>query len=174
MEDLKIYVGTYSKYNNGSIEGAWLNLLDYSSHEELTRAMRVLHIDEIDPEFMIQDWELPEIIKLLGLIGESYISENLYEAIEQIDNSNYGFEIIESYLKNYGCNSTEISEIIENVEESYQGEYSNDIDFVQSLLEDTGDIPESLPNYIHIDWESTSRDLMMDYFAFDNHYFRNI
>ena len=25
-----VYVGTYAKYNNGSLSGAWLNLSDYS------------------------------------------------------------------------------------------------------------------------------------------------
>lgn len=26
----KVYVGTYGKYNNGSLSGAWLDLSDYS------------------------------------------------------------------------------------------------------------------------------------------------
>ena len=66
-----VYVGTYAKYNNGSLSGAWLNLSDYSDKEEFYEACRELHKDEEDVEYMFQDWEnVPE-----GLIGESWISE---------------------------------------------------------------------------------------------------
>ena len=30
-EPIQVYVGTYAKYNSGSIEGAWLDCEDYSS-----------------------------------------------------------------------------------------------------------------------------------------------
>ena len=30
----KVYVGTYSKYNNGSIQGDWLDLEDYNNKAE--------------------------------------------------------------------------------------------------------------------------------------------
>lgn len=53
----KVYVGTYKKYNNGNLMGAWLDLADYDSYEEFVKACRKLHKDERDPEFMIQDSE---------------------------------------------------------------------------------------------------------------------
>lgn len=37
------------------------------------------------------------------------------------------------------------------------------VDYVQEMLEDCGDIPKDLPHYIHIDWESTARDVRVDY-----------
>ena len=56
-----VYVGTYAKYNNGSLFGAWLNLSDYSDKEEFYEACRELHKDEEDAEYMFQDWEnVPE------------------------------------------------------------------------------------------------------------------
>ena len=30
--ETKIYVGTYSKYNNGSLSGDWFDLSDYSEY----------------------------------------------------------------------------------------------------------------------------------------------
>ena len=63
---------------------------------------------------------------------------------------------------------------VEDFDEAYQGEWDNDEDFVQELLEDTGSLPKDLPFYIHIDWESTSRDVMMDYFEIEGHYFRRL
>ena len=37
-----VYVGTYAKYNNGSLFGAWLDLSDYSDKEEFYEACREL------------------------------------------------------------------------------------------------------------------------------------
>jgi len=48
----RIYVGTYAKYNSGSIKGQWLNLKDYSDKDDFLAACRELHKDESDPEFM--------------------------------------------------------------------------------------------------------------------------
>ena len=74
-----VYVGTYAKYNNGSLSGAWLNLSDYSDKEEFYEACRELHKDEEDAEYMFQDWEnVPE-----GLIDESWISEDVYKRQER-------------------------------------------------------------------------------------------
>ena len=71
LSEARVYVGTYGKYNNGSLFGAWLDLSDYLNKEDFYEACRELHKDEEDAEFMFQDWEnVPE-----GLIGESWISE---------------------------------------------------------------------------------------------------
>ena len=83
LSEASVYVGTYGKYNNGSLFGAWLDLSDYADKEEFYEACRELHKDEEDAEFMFQDWEnVPE-----GLISESWISENFFtlrDAVEQL------------------------------------------------------------------------------------------
>ena len=74
LSEARVYVGTYGKYNNGSLFGAWLDLSDYSDKEDFYEACRELHKDEEDAEYMFQDWEnVPE-----NLIGESWISENFF------------------------------------------------------------------------------------------------
>lgn len=55
--EFKLYVGTYGKYNNGSIDGEWLDLSDYNDSQEFLAACAELHKDEHDPEFMFQDFE---------------------------------------------------------------------------------------------------------------------
>ncbi len=174
MTNVNIYVGTYKKYNEGSIYGKWLNLEDYSTYEELKKEMYNLHKDEQDPEFMFQDYECPNLFKEMRLISESYISDEIFEIMEIIENCSYDFEVIEAYCNCVGCYEKDIYKIIEEVEECYCGEYDNDIHFVSNLLEDCGDIPQNLPNYIHIDWERTAWNIMLDYSTSDNHYFRNI
>ena len=54
-----VYVGTYGKYNEGSIYGAWLYPGDYDSISEFFDACKNLHKDEPEGarEFMFQDKE---------------------------------------------------------------------------------------------------------------------
>ena len=74
LSEASVYVGTYGKYNNGSLFGAWLDLSDYADKEEFYEACRELHKDEEDAEFMFQDYEnIPE-----NLISESWISGNFF------------------------------------------------------------------------------------------------
>lgn len=71
------YVGTYGKYNSGSIAGKWLKLSKYESKNEFLQACRRLHKDESDPEFMFQDYEnIPE-----SMIDESFISDEIWNVL---------------------------------------------------------------------------------------------
>ena len=70
-----IYVGTYEKYNNGSIAGKWLKLNDYDDLEGFYKACKELHNDESDPELMFQDFEyIPN-----SMIGESWLSDEFFD-----------------------------------------------------------------------------------------------
>ena len=42
LSEARVYVGTYGKYNNGSLFGAWLDLSDYADKEEFYEACREL------------------------------------------------------------------------------------------------------------------------------------
>ena len=57
LEKPAIYVGTYKKYNNGSIQGAWFDLTKFDCLEDFIEACEELHDDEDDPELMYQDFE---------------------------------------------------------------------------------------------------------------------
>lgn len=81
IQDAQIYVGTYAKYNEGSLFGKWMQLSDYSDLVEFYDACKELHKDEEDPELMFQDWEeIPE-----GLIGECWLSENFFDLRDAMD-----------------------------------------------------------------------------------------
>ena len=54
---MKLYVGTYHKYNCGSIYGKWIDLDDFSNKNEFLSACFEVHKDEDDPELMFQDVE---------------------------------------------------------------------------------------------------------------------
>ena len=78
--DAKLYVGTYRKYNNGSLFGEWITLSDFSDKDEFLAYCRQLHSDEDDPEFMFQDYEgLPS-----SLYCESYIDAKVWDVIDAL------------------------------------------------------------------------------------------
>lgn len=71
LANASVYVGTYRKYNEGSLFGAWLNISDYFDKDDFMAACFALHADEPEAELMFQGWEnIPA-----GLIDESWISE---------------------------------------------------------------------------------------------------
>ncbi|WP_187997286.1 antirestriction protein ArdA, partial [Escherichia coli] len=50
-------VGTWHKYNCGSIAGRWFDLATFDDERDFFAACRSLHQDEADPELMFQDYE---------------------------------------------------------------------------------------------------------------------
>jgi antirestriction protein len=158
----QVYVGTYAKYNEGSIAGAWLDLEQFKDQDEFLKACAELHKDEEDPEFMFQDFEgIPEI-----LCWEGGLSEEVFDWLALDENER---NILEAYIAITGDEKCTIGEAMED----YMGAYSSDEDFTQELLEMCGDMPKDLPNYIVIDWEATARQIMWDYSEHEGLYFRN-
>jgi len=146
----RVYVGTYDKYNNGSIKGAWIDLEDYADAKEFYKACRELHADEADPEFMLQDWEgIPA-----GMIGESNLSNEVWTWLELDDDDR---ELLSVYL-----DSVNQSGDIDEAREAFSGRYDSEADWASEFLSDTGalqSVPESLRSYI--DFEAYARDASM-------------
>ena len=97
------------------------------------------------------------------------LSEETKKARQELIDGGADEEAIDAYIE-LGIGDDDLSDF----EEAYQGSYISDEEFVQKLLEETGELPKDLPHYIHIDWEYTARDIMMDYSEQDGHYFRNL
>jgi antirestriction protein len=171
LDGARVYVGTYHKYNEGSLAGEWLDLGDYSDEGEFLAACAELHEDEEDPEFMFQDIEYGNVPE--SLIGESWVSDELWALAEAVDNSHLEPEIIAAYANHVGGDFD--SSAVSDAEEAYQGEFDSDEDFAREMAEQTGSLKEneSWPYYC-IDWEWAARELMYDYFAASGHYFRHM
>lgn len=156
-----VYVGTYGKYNNGSLHGAWLNLTDYSDQSEFYEACAELHKGESDPEYMFQDWEnIPD-----QFISESGIDSAFWDYLEVIENSYYDAEVFEA--------ASDLDIPVDMVEELYEGQYNSDEDFAYEFADNIGVLNDSA-TWPHscIDWERAARDLMYDYGESNGHYFR--
>lgn len=153
----KIYVSTYAKYNNGSLDGAWVTLTDFPTYEDFVEHCRNLHRDERDPEFMVQDYEFfPDAwYSESGLPSEETFDKiQEYASLDDDERDAYA-----AYL-NIGFGN----EDIDDFRERYQGYFSTPTDFAYDLVDSLGweAVGESnLENYF--DFDQFGRDLMMDY-----------
>ena len=159
MSDMQIYVGTYAKYNSGSIAGAWIDL---SKHDESSfwDACAKLHSDESDPELMFQDWEgIPS-----DYICESGLSSEFWEYLEFLDVTHLEAEAVAAGLS--------LSIPLDKLEDAYSGKYSSDEEFAMDLADSCGMVPDDLSWPCKcIDWELAARDLMYDYSEESGYYF---
>jgi antirestriction protein len=175
-ETPRIYVGTYAKYNNGSLEGDWLDLTDYDSKEDFYKACAELHKDESDPEFMFQDREgIPEC-----MVSESWIADNFWEYLEAMEDlHDHEKEAFQLWLDNesHDLSKEDVSDLIEDFRESYQGHYRGGMEqYAEQCVDEGlyGEIPDSIVAYI--DYEKIARDYEAsgEFWESDGHIFRSI
>ncbi|MEQ3219786.1 antirestriction protein ArdA [Butyricimonas virosa] len=171
LQDAKIYMGTYKKYNEGSIEGEWLELSEYSDKEEFLEACGDLHSDEEDPEFMFQDWEnIPN-----ALIGESWLSEKFFELRDKIEDMEESeSEAFMAWLDYHvnNINKEDLDDLVTKFSDDYCGQYASEEDFAVELVDDCYTLPEFAKTYF--DYEKFARDLFTcDYNYIDGFVFRN-
>ena len=181
IKNAALYVGTYRKYNEGSLFGKWMTLSDYSDKEEFLEACRELHKDEHDPEFMFQDCEnLPE-----SFYCESYISEKYWALLEAVeDMTDEEMAIFPEWI-DYRCykmdDDTDISELVEKFNDEHCGDFSDDscwyplknyaYDNAAEWLGIGYDELEKLRNYI--DYDAIEREMDIEgYFEIEGHIFR--
>ena len=144
----RIYVGTYAKYNDGSIDGKWIDISEYNTYEEFVDACRELHADEEDPEFMVQDYEnFPERWYHEGGLPTEEEFNKINDFYLMDDNLKQPFEVYVNYTNN---------DSIEDFEEAYEGQFNSPEDFGYYCIENFG-FPDAAENYI--DYEAYGRDL---------------
>ena len=168
--DTAVYIGTYSKYTNGSLFGQWFYLSDYLDAEELHSAILSLHSTEEDPELMIQDSE-GIFSNMISECFEIDTFVKIYEIVDEANNQYIDLEVIEAYCDIMSVDIIEVN--ISDVQASFVGYYDNDEDFAYSFADDMGylDKNQSWP-YDCIDWSHAARELMYDYRKINGYYFR--
>lgn len=171
ISQASIYVGTYAKYNDGSIFGKWLKLSDYTDRKEFYEACAELHSDEEDPEYMFQDWEhIPK-----GLIGESWLSEKIFEVLEALgelsDNDQEAF-LIWCNNDHKDFSNEDISDLIGDFENDYVAHYDSEEDFARELIEGREDLTDFAKQYFN--YEAYANELFCgSYWSEDGHVFHN-
>lgn len=171
MKTIKIYVGTYAKYNDGSIAGEWLEVT--SDYDLLMEQILELHSDEDDPEIMIQDYDIEDegLQTIFKDLGETPDLEEVCKAIELLENEDT--DMIAAYINCMGAGDS-IEDTIKAANDAFMGEYDSDEDFAENMAEETGAIDKNLSwPYTCINWEFAARELMYDYSTSNNYYFTN-
>tara|TARA_R100000808_G_C2054021_1_gene88301 strand:- start:41 stop:547 length:507 start_codon:yes stop_codon:yes gene_type:complete len=141
MDKPRIYVGTYGKYNSGSIAGAWLNLEDYANREDFLAACQELHKNEYDPEIMFQDYEgFPYV-----WYSESDIPAELWEWLEHDEHER---QIIAAYIEVVG-EGADVKSAIDH----YHGTFDSVEDYYDHYVETCGvldQVPDHLRFYFDV------------------------
>ena len=152
----RIYVGTYAKYNDGSLDGKWVDLTEYDTYEDFLAAMHELHSDEDDPEFMVQDYEnFPEKWYHEGGLPTEEEFNKINEYYMMDDDRK---EAYEAYVNYTGDDD------FDNFQEAYQGHFDSPTDFAYDIVDNLGWEGVGQENIdMYFDYDSFGRDLMYDY-----------
>ncbi len=158
-----VYVGTWHKYNCGSIAGRWFDLTTFDDERDFFAACRALHQDEADSELMFQDYEgFPG-----NMASECHINWAWVEGFRQARDEGCE-EAYRLWVEDTGETD------FDTFRDAWWGEADSEEAFAVEFASDTGllaDVPETVALYF--DYEAYARDLFLDSFTFiDGHVFR--
>ena len=149
-----LYVGTYHKYNCGSLYGMWVDLTSFLDYDDFMEFCHLLHIDEEDPEFMYQDYEN---------FSSEWYSESCFDEVtfdKIIEYGNMDEEdrnMFNAFTDNYGEDYP-----LDEIRQRFHGKWDSELEYAEQLLNDCySDMPEFARRYF--DMEQFARDL----FAYD-------
>lgn len=133
------------------INGKWYELGWFDDYEEIEELGEIEETKDIPDGIDIEtNWD--EIQEYLGL-------------------SEYDQQVVMAYYEATNVFNPE------EAMEAYVGNYTDGAEFADSMAYELGYIPKDLPSWIatHIDWQAVwDCELHHDYFAYNDHYFRNL
>lgn len=162
-----VYVGTYGKYNDGSLCGLWIDLSSFNSYNDFINFCKAIHADEEDPELMAQDYEcFPR-----QWYNEGFMSEEDFDHIKEYTEmcDKHSVEAVDDYM--------ELHDDLDNFEEAYCGEWDSEEDFARHIVEECYNLEKMMGNLAnYFDYEAFGRELFMyDYqMGANNNVFRVI
>ena len=149
-----VYVGTFHKYNSGSLFGAWMKLDEFSSRDEFIEAALKLHKDEEDPELMFQDWENVSDF----FISESYVEPDLWDWLELDEGDR---QLLIAYR-----NDVEADGTIDDARDHLIGRYESFREYADEVADEMlHGVAEFAQRYF--DYAAFARDLEYDYTVAD-------
>ena len=160
---MKVYVGTYGKYNEGNLSGEWIDLDNYSNMTAFLSSCEELHEDEENPELWFQDFEYTYEWERI-FYSESYISPLYWHCKELCQQYDIDPDALGLYLDYICFNPNKrtvngLTSAIKECADRYLGTYSSKERYEEYVAEESGLIDE-LPDWLgcHIDWEGIARD----------------
>ena len=157
--EAQVYVGTYGKYNDGSIAGAWVSIESFDTYEEFMDFCHAIHSNEYDPELMFQDFQgFPK-----DFYWEGGISEEKFDLIKQY--CAYSENMQEAADAWLGLGNDNF----EKFDDAYRGQWDSEEDFAEYVWED---MCYNIPDYIRrfINWKWVANDIFSDGYVFCDGY----
>ena len=157
-----VYVGTYAKYNDGSLFGVWVDLVKCGDYNTFMDVCHNLHADEVDPELMYQDYEcFPS-----AWYSESGIDEDTFDKIiEYADMDDDDRDAYEAFTDSFG------NESFESFKERYMGKWDSEKDFAEHIVDECYNLDNMMGHLAsYFDYDAYARDLFIDDFYFSNGY----
>lgn len=158
-----VYVGTYHKYNCGSIQGSWVAIDDFIDYGDFMDFCMAIHADESEPEIMFQDYQ--------GFSKELYS-----ESMSRVDFCNiqeytklcniYCRDAVDAYLEMFDKDE------LEEFEQRFVGYYDYE-EFGEEIAKDMGlyDQLDNLGALPYFNFEKYGGDLLLDYKEVDGYVF---
>lgn len=156
-----VYVGTYAKYNDGSLFGMWVNIASFDDYESFIEFCKAIHGDEDDPELMYQDYQdFPRC-----WYCESGLHENFDKilAFAEIHDTDAAY----IYINELGYDD------VTGFKEAYLGEWEDEESFAWHIYEEfyKHEMSEFADKYFNV--KSFARDLFdSEYYFSDGYVFR--
>lgn len=157
-----VYVGTYSKYNDGNLFGMWVDLVKCGDYDTFMEVCHNLHADEEDPELMYQDYEcFPN-----AWYSESGIDEDTFDKIiEYAELDEDDREAFEEFTDSFGNDS------FDSFKERYMGKWDSEKDFAEHIVDECYNLDDMMGHLAsYFDYEAFARDLFIDDYYFTNGY----
>lgn len=157
LNEARIYVGTYAKYNNGSLQGEWVELSDFSDLDDFMERCAEIHEDEEAPEYMFQAWE------------ETFFG--LRDELDRLNDKEKG-----AFWVWADGNSSQLTQdaysLVKSFQSDYIGSYASREDFAEELAKMENALSDFALNYF--DFSKYADDLFdMDFWYNDGYVFRN-
>lgn len=161
-----IYLSTWENYNNGSLQGEWIDLSEFNSYDDFLNHCKKMFPKEKYPEYMIQDYEnMPE-----GNWGEyHFIQEEDFDFIKEW---NEELDTTEKEAYNAYVNVSGNYADIDGFRNAYMGEFSSGEDYAAYCVDEGYISDDAL--LLHIDYESLWRTLSTEGVYFEDGFIFNL
>jgi antirestriction protein len=140
MNEMRIYVASLSDYNNGRLEGKWLDLSDYSDASELMEAIQEM-LDDLTKKYndgeVREEWAVHDYEGIPSTLASEYMGEQdfqqLYDIAEVADERGIPVEVLVERAGDTGSDDYEaladslIMSVNGNDESDIVYEYENQI-----------------------------------------------
>lgn len=154
-KSISVYVSTFSKYNNGSLAGEWVDITDFNDWEEFIEYCKNIHSDEEEPEMFFQDFDnFPKI----------ELCEDTFEAIQEYS-KHENTDALDAFIDIYGYLN------FDDFDDKYQGEFNSKEDFARYLVNECYGIERTMGNLsYYFDYNAFARDIFVCDYDFSNGY----